>query len=127
MILSGEGSARAWFKALPEWNADAKERLENLAALLTVENGLQNLVSEASSLNCGSVITQTRPSCSILFYVKLAPPGSILGLVPDFRESSWQSFALTAKCAWSNRAVGGLIGCSVPSRRWTLRMPRYAE
>lgn len=48
MILRDEAAARAWLKALPEWTAEASERLENLAALLTAENDVQNLVSDAS-------------------------------------------------------------------------------
>lgn len=75
MILSGEGSARAWFKALPEWNADAKERLENLAALLTVENGLQNLVSEASLAE--------------LWVRHYADSAQLLNFVPRETCSSW--------------------------------------
>ena len=48
MILSDEAAARAWLKTLPEWTIEARERLEDLAALLTAENDVQNLVSDAS-------------------------------------------------------------------------------
>lgn len=48
MILSDEASARAWLKQQPEWDALARERLEDLGALLTAENDVQNLVSDAS-------------------------------------------------------------------------------
>jgi 16S rRNA (guanine527-N7)-methyltransferase len=48
MILSHEASARAWLKSLPEWNSEAGERLDDLAALLTAENDVQNLVSDTS-------------------------------------------------------------------------------
>lgn len=48
MILQNEDQARAWLRALPEWDAAAAERLELLAALLTEENQRQNLVSAAS-------------------------------------------------------------------------------
>ncbi|MFM5952966.1 MAG: 16S rRNA (guanine(527)-N(7))-methyltransferase RsmG [Novosphingobium sp.] len=48
MILQDEASAQAWLAALPEWDAAARERLDQLAALLTAENRVQNLVSEAS-------------------------------------------------------------------------------
>lgn len=48
MILSDEGDARAWLKALSEWTPEARERLEDLAALLMAENDVQNLVSDAS-------------------------------------------------------------------------------
>ncbi len=48
MILSHEASARAWLKSLPEWTSEAGERLEDLAALLTAENDVQNLVSDTS-------------------------------------------------------------------------------
>jgi len=48
MIISDESAARAWLKTLPEWTSEARERLEDLAALLTAENDVQNLVSDAS-------------------------------------------------------------------------------
>ncbi len=48
MILSDEAVARAWLADLPEWDATARERLEDLAVLLRAENDVQNLVSDAS-------------------------------------------------------------------------------
>lgn len=48
MILHDEAAARAWFKTLPEWTPEARDKLEDLAALLTAENDVQNLVSDAS-------------------------------------------------------------------------------
>lgn len=48
MTLANESAARTWFKALPEWNDEVLDRLEDLAALLTAENDVQNLVSDAS-------------------------------------------------------------------------------
>ena len=48
MILSDEAAARAWLARLPEWDATARERLEDLAVLLRAENDVQNLVSDAS-------------------------------------------------------------------------------
>ncbi len=48
MILQSEDQARAWLRALPEWDAAAAERLELLVALLAEENQRQNLVSAAS-------------------------------------------------------------------------------
>ncbi len=48
MILSDEAEARAWLARLPEWDATARERLEDLAVLLRAENDVQNLVSDAS-------------------------------------------------------------------------------
>lgn len=48
MIIPDEQAARAWFRALPEWDDAAEHRLEALTALLTAENDVQNLVSEAS-------------------------------------------------------------------------------
>ncbi|WP_374590382.1 16S rRNA (guanine(527)-N(7))-methyltransferase RsmG [Novosphingobium sp.] len=48
MTLTNESAARTWFKALPEWNDEALDRLEDLAVLLTAENDVQNLVSDAS-------------------------------------------------------------------------------
>lgn len=48
MILADEAAAQAWFEALPEWTAAARDRLDALAALLATENQRQNLVSAAS-------------------------------------------------------------------------------
>lgn len=48
MTLTNESAARTWFKALPEWNDEVLDRLEDLAVLLTAENDVQNLVSDAS-------------------------------------------------------------------------------
>lgn len=48
MTLANESAARSWFKALPEWNDEVLDRLEDLAVLLTAENDVQNLVSDAS-------------------------------------------------------------------------------
>lgn len=48
MILSDEVAARSWLQKLPEWTPEARERLEDLAALLAAENDVQNLVSDAS-------------------------------------------------------------------------------
>lgn len=48
MTLANESAARTWFKALPEWNDEVLDRLEDLAVLLTAENDVQNLVSDAS-------------------------------------------------------------------------------
>lgn len=48
MTLANELAARTWFKALPEWNDEVLDRLEDLAVLLTAENDVQNLVSDAS-------------------------------------------------------------------------------
>lgn len=48
MILASEQAARDWLRSLAEWTAEASDRLESLAALLTTENDVQNLVSDAS-------------------------------------------------------------------------------
>lgn len=48
MTLANESAARTWFKGLPEWNDEVLDRLEDLAVLLTAENDVQNLVSDAS-------------------------------------------------------------------------------
>ncbi len=48
MILSSEAEARTWLESLPEWDQLARERLEQLVALLAEENARQNLVSAAS-------------------------------------------------------------------------------
>ena len=47
MIASEEG-ARAWLDGLPEWDALARDRIEQLIAMLVEENGRQNLVSASS-------------------------------------------------------------------------------
>ena len=47
-MISNEAKARSWLEQLPEWNAPAAERLEQLARLLAAENAQQNLVSAAS-------------------------------------------------------------------------------
>jgi 16S rRNA (guanine527-N7)-methyltransferase len=47
-MIAGEAEARAWLESLPEWSAEATERVEALAALLREENARQNLVSAAS-------------------------------------------------------------------------------
>ncbi|MFM5924133.1 MAG: 16S rRNA (guanine(527)-N(7))-methyltransferase RsmG [Novosphingobium sp.] len=47
-MLQDETSARAWLAAMPEWDAAARDRLEQLAALLITENRAQNLVSDSS-------------------------------------------------------------------------------
>ncbi len=47
-MITSEAEARHWLEALPEWNAEAGERLEALAALLADENQRQNLVAAAS-------------------------------------------------------------------------------
>ena len=48
MILQDEAGARAWLEQLPEWDAEAGERLDALVTLLREENIRQNLVSTAS-------------------------------------------------------------------------------
>ena len=47
-MITGEAEARAWLERLPEWNAAAADRLEQLVALLIEESARQNLVSAAS-------------------------------------------------------------------------------
>ena len=47
-MITGEAEARAWLEQLPEWSAEAAERLERLVALLVEESARQNLVSAAS-------------------------------------------------------------------------------
>ena len=48
MILTSEAETRAWLESLPEWDAQASERLEALIAMLAEENQRQNLVAAAS-------------------------------------------------------------------------------
>lgn len=48
MIISDEIAAREWFRSLPEWTEEVTARLQELTALLAVENNLQNLVSPLS-------------------------------------------------------------------------------
>lgn len=47
-MIHDEAQARAWITALPQADAIALERLEQLVALLAEENQRQNLVSQAS-------------------------------------------------------------------------------
>lgn len=47
-MITGEAEARAWLERLPEWSAEAGERLERLVALLVKESARQNLVSATS-------------------------------------------------------------------------------
>ena len=47
-MITGEAEARAWLERLPEWSAEAADRLEQLVALLIEERARQNLVSAAS-------------------------------------------------------------------------------
>ncbi|MEY4237889.1 MAG: rRNA ((527)-N(7))-methyltransferase RsmG [Pseudomonadota bacterium] len=47
-MIASEAQARAWLAALPEWDATAAARIEQLIALLVEENGRQNLVAAAS-------------------------------------------------------------------------------
>ena len=47
-MITGEAEARAWLECLPEWSAEAADRLEQLVALLIEESERQNLVSAAS-------------------------------------------------------------------------------
>ncbi len=47
-MIADEAEARAWIRALPEWDETARERLERLAALLVEENARQNLVAASS-------------------------------------------------------------------------------
>lgn len=47
-MIASEAQALAWLQALPEWSAEAQQRLEALIAMLRAENERQNLVSAAS-------------------------------------------------------------------------------
>jgi 16S rRNA (guanine527-N7)-methyltransferase len=47
-MMASEAEARAWLEALPEWDAEAAERLALLVTLLAEENTRQNLVAAAS-------------------------------------------------------------------------------
>ena len=47
-MIDNEAAARAWLQDLPEHDAAAGARLENLVAMLAEENTRQNLVSAAS-------------------------------------------------------------------------------
>lgn len=74
-MITGEAEARAWLERLPEWNAEAAERLERLVALLIEESGRQNLVS-ATSL--GSVWQR-----------HIADSAQLLAYVPRETSSPW--------------------------------------
>jgi 16S rRNA (guanine527-N7)-methyltransferase len=47
-MIANEANALAWLEQLPDFDADARLRLERLVVLLHEENGRQNLVSAAS-------------------------------------------------------------------------------
>ncbi|MEN9931468.1 MAG: rRNA ((527)-N(7))-methyltransferase RsmG [Pseudomonadota bacterium] len=47
-MISNEAEAQAWLASLPEWNAQALERIRQLMALLAEENKRQNLVAAAT-------------------------------------------------------------------------------
>ncbi len=47
-MITSEAEARAWLERLPEWSAEAAERLERLVVLLDEESARQNLVSASS-------------------------------------------------------------------------------
>jgi hypothetical protein len=72
-MIATEQEARAWLAALPEWDAVAADRIEQLIALLVEENARQNLVA-------GSAILRIRHNCCRMFHVKHPHPGSISGL-----------------------------------------------
>lgn len=78
MILSGEQAARAWLKTLPEWTNEAAERLEDLVALLTAENDVQNLVSDASLKDLW--VRHYADSAQLLRYVSRETAGTWLDL-----------------------------------------------
>ncbi len=74
-MISSEAEARAWLERLPEWSAEAAERLERLVVLLAEESARQNLVS-ASSL--GSVWQR-----------HIADSAQLLAHVPRGTSSPW--------------------------------------
>lgn len=47
-MIETEAEARQWLEQLPEWNAAAADRIEQLITLLVEENTRQNLVAAAS-------------------------------------------------------------------------------
>lgn len=78
MILSSEQAARTWLKTLPEWSKEAAERLEDLVALLTAENDVQNLVSDASFKDLW--VRHYADSAQLLQYVSRETAGTWLDL-----------------------------------------------
>lgn len=75
MMIRDEMAARAWFKALPEWNDDVGLMLDGLTALLAVENDVQNLVSA--------------PSLASVWARHYADSAQLLSHVPRETGSSW--------------------------------------
>jgi 16S rRNA (guanine527-N7)-methyltransferase len=75
MILTSEVEARAWLKSLPECDAAAFKRLEQLARLLREENLRQNLVSAASM--------------DQVWVRHIADSAQLLGYVPRESSSPW--------------------------------------
>lgn len=78
MILSSEQAARTWLKTLPECSKEAAERLEDLVALLTAENDVQNLVSDASLKDLW--VRHYADSAQLLQYVSRETAGTWLDL-----------------------------------------------
>lgn len=75
MILQDEVAARSWFKTLPEWTPEVRERLEDLAVLLAAENDVQNLVSDQS--------------LAALWVRHFADSAQLLGHVPRGTQGPW--------------------------------------
>jgi uncharacterized damage-inducible protein DinB len=65
-MIHSEAAARGWLEQQPEWNAEARERIELLIALLTEENA-----------RSGSGTSSIRRSCWHMFHVKQHRLGSI--------------------------------------------------
>lgn len=118
MILTSESEAQAWVRALPEWNAAAERRLDQLIAALWAENQAQNLVSAASLDQVW--IRHIADSAQLLHHVPRETCGPWLdlgtgagfpGLVvaalrPDIPVHLVESRA--RRISWLERAVGAL-------------------
>ena len=118
MILRSESAARSWLKTLPEWNGEALERLEDLAALLTAENDVQNLVSDASLADLW--VRHYADSAQLLRFVSRETckswldlgtgagfPGLVVAILrPDCEVSMVESRA--RRIDWLQRVVGSL-------------------
>jgi 16S rRNA (guanine527-N7)-methyltransferase len=118
MIVSTESAARAWLKTIPEWTREAEERLEALAALLTAENDVQNLVSDASLKDLW--VRHYADSAQLLDHVSRETvatwldlgtgagfPGLVIAILrPDWRVEMVES--RSKRIEWLTKVCGGL-------------------
>lgn len=74
-MIETEAEARQWLEQLPEWNAAAADRIEQLITLLVEENARQNLVAAAS--------------VPLVWTRHIADSAQLLNYVPRETSSPW--------------------------------------